>query len=133
MGVCNRPPQGCHLNKRLKRIIDNAEDLPALIPPNIRDIPSSLSEKYKIGGYEMFSYPNPAKSTLTISFKLPQKSFTTISIHDIFGNEMKSAGCKNYAAGWNKIELSVTGLKPGIYFYKLKSEKITIIERLVIQ
>ena len=113
--------------------IDNAEDLPALIPPNIRDIPSSLSEKYKIGGYEMFSYPNPAKSTLTISFKLPQKSFTMISIHDIFGNEMKSAGCKNYAAGWNKIELSVTGLKPGIYFYKLKSEKITIIERLVIQ
>ena len=46
---------------------------------------------------------------------------------------MKSAGCKNYAAGWNKIELSVTGLKPGIYLYKLKSEKITIIERLVIQ
>ena len=113
--------------------LDNAEDLPALIPPNIRNIPASLSEKYSADVYELYGYPNPARGTLTISFKLLQKSLATISIHDILGNEIRTAGNKYYNAGWNKEELNVSGLKPGIYLYKLKSEKITVIQRLVIQ
>ncbi len=113
--------------------IDNTEDLPALIPPNIRNIPASLSEKYNISGYELSGYPNPATGTLTISFKLPQRSLAAITIHDILGNEVKSAGNKYYASGWNKEELSVNGLKQGIYLYRLKSEKVIIVKRLVIQ
>lgn len=113
--------------------VDNTDDLPALIPPNIRNIPSSLSEKYSVSGYELYGYPNPAINTLTISFKLPQRSPAMISIHDMLGNELKSTVKKDYAAGWNKEELSVNGLKPGVYLYKLKSEKVTVIQRLVIQ
>jgi pectate lyase len=113
--------------------IDNPEDLPALIPLNIRSIPASLSEKYRINGYELFGYPNPAKSLLTITFKLPEKSSAIITVHDMLGYEIMALGNNLYDAGWNKVELGVTGLKPGIYLYKLKSEKVTIVKRLVIQ
>ncbi len=113
--------------------VDNTEDLPGLIPPNIRNIPASLSEKYNISFYELYGYPNPARSTLAISFKLPQRSLAAISIFDMLGNELKSTGKKDYEAGWNKEELIVNGLKPGIYLYRLKSEKVTLIQRLVIQ
>ena len=113
--------------------VDNTEDLPALIPPNIRDIPASLSEKYRLNDYELFSYPNPAKSILTISFKLPQKSFAAISIHDILGNEMKSTGNKNYDAGWNRVELNISDFKPGIYFYIIKTNHIAFIKKMIIQ
>jgi pectate lyase len=125
----------CHLDVPYSydSFIDNTEDLPALIPPNIRNIPASLSEKNSISGYELYSYPNPARGTLTISFKLPQNSFATISIHDILGNEIESVGNKYYAAGWNEVELNISDFKPGIYFYKIKTGHIAFIKKMIIQ
>ncbi len=113
--------------------IDNEEDLPALIPPNIRNIHASLNEKYSLSGYELSGYPNPAKGILIITFRLPEKSSAAISIHDIFGDEIKSMGNNYYNAGWNKVELSLTELKPGIYLYKLQTEKTAVIKKIVVQ
>jgi pectate lyase len=113
--------------------VDNAEDLPTLIPPNIRNIPVSLNEKYSLSGYELFSYPNPARGILTITFKLPEKLSATISLHDMLGYEIMALGDNLYDAGWNQVELDLNGLKPGVYLCKLSSEKVIIVKRLVIQ
>ena len=59
--------------------------------------------------------------------------FVTVSIYDIFGNEVRGLGNKVYNEGRNEIILDISGLDPGIYLYRLKTGEVILVRRLVVQ
>ncbi len=65
------------------------------------------------------NHPNPASNTTTIEYYLKQKASTTIEIYDCVGQKIKEHKETESQAGKNSIELNVTNLKTGVYFYKL--------------
>ncbi len=75
-------------------------------------------------------YPNPSKGNVTIYTEIQNDATNEIKMFDMVGNKVKQIELKG---GINKV--SVTNLKPGVYFYQysnngqiLKSDKIVVIE-----
>ena len=66
-------------------------------------------------------YPNPATSTLSIKTALTGKNLQ-LHINDVSGREILSQ------AVYNGKTVNVSGLKPGIYFYRLTSKNGTVIK-----
>ncbi len=70
-------------------------------------------------------YPNPASSSITI--KTDEMEEVPLSI-EIF----EDGGTRIYRQNWQGEVLDVSGLKPGIYFFKLKTHKETYTQKLII-
>ena len=79
------------------------------------------------------NYPNPFNPVTKIDFVIPYDSRISLRIYDISGrevytlinNELRTAD--NYSVSFNAAKLS-----SGIYFYKLISDKITIVQKMIL-
>lgn len=78
------------------------------------------------------NYPNPFNPSTNIEFSVPQKSFVTLKVFDVLGNEITKLVSKELVAGNYKITFNVSGLASGIYFYKLTSQNIYKIKKMII-
>ena len=67
------------------------------------------------------NYPNPFNSSTTISFSIPVKSFTTITVYDILGKEEAVLVEEEKPAGNYEVEFDASALASGVYFYRLQS------------
>jgi hypothetical protein len=66
--------------------------------------------------------PNPAKDFANIIYTVSEPSVISIKIYDIAGREvLKVVDSENQSIGRYKAEADLKNLKPGIYFYELKS------------
>ena len=77
-------------------------------------------------------YPNPANTSVTISFNSPKTENISISIIDILGREINSTPFQNLQAGNITIKLNVSELKNGIYFVRINNSK-GFVKKLVIE
>lgn len=93
----------------------------ALDDINIEDMVTSLGNKTKPANFNMF--PNPAKNQ--VQLRLPEIPTESILIHDLNGRLVKqvSASSKN-------ITISISDLKPGIYFLSL--DKSNLRKKLIV-
>lgn len=78
------------------------------------------------------NYPNPFNPATMISFSIPEKSFVSLKIYDLLGNEItelisdvKEAG--NYSASFDASHLS-----SGIYFYTLKANGYSLTKKMLL-
>lgn len=67
------------------------------------------------------NYPNPFNPLTTIEYSITQKSFVTLKIFDVLGNELATLISGKKIAGHYSVQFSSKGLPSGIYFYQLKS------------
>ena len=65
------------------------------------------------------NYPNPFNPSTKISYALPSKSFVTLKVYDVIGNEVASLVNQEQAEGEHNISFDASSLSSGIYFYKL--------------
>ncbi|MEO5571417.1 MAG: T9SS type A sorting domain-containing protein [Bacteroidia bacterium] len=81
-------------------------------------------------GNELQIFPNPSsgKIQLKLTGSIPEKF--DLSINDISGRELFSQKIDNYMSN---IQIDLPGLKKGMYFLKLISEKTTLSSRLIIE
>jgi hypothetical protein len=79
-------------------------------------------------------YPNPAlaNGTALISFSVKNTSNVNVAIYNIAGVQVKSVVNKNFAAGEHAEEISLSGLKAGIYFVNMTVNGSTITKKLTI-
>ena len=70
------------------------------------------------------NYPNPFNPTTRISFSLPTDSKVTLSLFDILGREIKTLLNKDLQAGYYNIDFNASGYPSGVYFYRLRAERI---------
>ena len=85
------------------------------------------------------NYPNPFNPETTLYYYLPEQSFVSISIYDMFGREIKNLIKKTQEMGqcsikWNATNNDGKFVSGGVYFYKiqagayLKTGKMTLLK-----
>ena len=67
------------------------------------------------------NYPNPFNPATTISYQLPKRSYVTLKVYNILGNELDVLVNKEQPAGSYDIPFIADkyGLGSGVYFYKI--------------
>jgi len=65
------------------------------------------------------NYPNPFNPTTTISYQIPVKSFVTIKVYDVLGNEINTLVAEEKQSGEYQLEFNGTELTSGVYLYVL--------------
>ena len=63
------------------------------------------------------NYPNPFNPGTKISYKISEKSFVSLKIYDILGNEIMILVNEEKPAGFYEKEFNAAELSSGIYFY----------------
>jgi hypothetical protein len=70
------------------------------------------------------NFPNPFNPTTTISFNLDKSESVNMSIFDLNGTEVYGViNNQFYSAGQHSINIDVSELPSGLYFYQLQSGK----------
>lgn len=88
---------------------------------------------YLLSGYRLEqNYPNPFNPETIISYQLPSKSFVTIKIYDVLGNEIVSLVNQEKPAGKYQAEWNAKNNPSGVYFCQLKSKGITITKKMIL-
>jgi len=64
-------------------------------------------------------YPNPFNNSTNLHFKLNDYSFVRATLYDINGREIKNPVSNYLNPGVQNIQISLEGLKTGLYFLKL--------------
>jgi hypothetical protein len=96
--------------------------------------PTSVgSEKNIANGYNLLqNYPNPFNPSTTIRYEIPERSFVTLKVFDILGNEISVLVDEMKEAGSYEIKFDGRALSSGIYFYTLTSGNFTSTKKLIL-
>jgi hypothetical protein len=78
------------------------------------------------------NYPNPFNPTTTISYKLPEKSFTTLKIYDALSNEVVSLVNEQKEAGSYSVTFNGSNLASGVYFSRLTAGSYTSLIKMIL-
>lgn len=78
----------------------------------------------------MGNFPNPVRDKSFFKFRLNESQQVAIHLFDLLGNQKRTIGRKLYKPGTHTVEMELSGLKPGIYFYKVHVQDQTITKRL---
>lgn len=65
------------------------------------------------------NYPNPFNPSTTIGYELPEKSFITIKVYDVLGNDVETLVEKIESAGVHEVQFDASKLSSGIYYYRM--------------
>jgi xylan 1,4-beta-xylosidase len=67
------------------------------------------------------NYPNPFCLSTTIKFGIPEKSFVSLKVYNLLGQEVAVIAEKEYSSGVHSVIFDASNLASGIYFYTLKA------------
>jgi aminopeptidase N len=79
------------------------------------------------------NYPNPFNPKTTIKVSLPQASVIKISLYNLIGELVKVITEGAFSDGDYSFEVDGKNLTSGIYIYELKTEKITLRNKMMLQ
>ncbi len=78
------------------------------------------------------NYPNPFNPATTIQFEIPAKSFVTLKIFNVQGQEVETLVNEKRDAGSYQEIFSSTTLPTGMYFYRLQSGNFVETKKFII-
>ena len=82
------------------------------------------------------NYPNPFNPSTTIRYEIPERSFVTIKIYDVLGNEIATLVNEEKSAGSYEVifntEASIKNPASGIYFYQLSAGNYTETKKMIL-
>ncbi len=68
------------------------------------------------------NFPNPFNPSTLIRFTVPNKSFVSLKVYNLLGEEISELAGKEFSPGWHSVTFDATHLASGIYFYTLKAK-----------
>ena len=89
---------------------------------------SAVSEK----AYLLYNYPNPFNSGTNIIYLIPERSFVTLKIFDILGNEIEILVDEEKTAGTYETTWYADKLTSGVYLYKLQIGNLIEIRKMIL-
>ncbi|MBN1302569.1 MAG: family 43 glycosylhydrolase [Melioribacteraceae bacterium] len=99
-------------------------------------IPTSVKTEDRtsiIGKYNLEqNYPNPFNPVTTISYTIPEKSYHSLKVFNVTGEEIKTLFVGFRDAGSYTETFDAEELSSGVYFYQLKTEGIVYTKKLVL-
>lgn len=78
------------------------------------------------------NFPNPCTHSTSIKFYLPNNTPITLDIYDINGSLVGNIVQQNLSPGEYQIDINTSKLKPGIYFYTLKTPNSTKTKKMIV-
>jgi hypothetical protein len=81
---------------------------------------------------EFKNFPNPFKSSTTISYELPGDGFVSLKIYDAIGNEITSLVNSKQTLGSHTIDFNAKDLSSGVYSYRLRFNDQVISNRMIL-
>lgn len=78
------------------------------------------------------NYPNPFNPSTRIEFALPKGEFVEIRLYDILGKEVAILANGNYNAGNHTLDLNLSYLSSGSYFYRINAGQFTDTKKLML-
>ncbi len=79
------------------------------------------------------NYPNPATQSTSISFVLPVAARVDLSLFDMYGRPVRSLAGETFSPGIHTLHISLEGLQPGFYFYRMQSGEFSQTRKMMIQ
>ncbi|MGQ9642978.1 MAG: T9SS type A sorting domain-containing protein, partial [Ignavibacterium sp.] len=77
------------------------------------------------------NYPNPFNPNTTIKFDLPKSANVNLSIYDILGRKVKTILNGRKEAGTYQINVDLSELSSGIYFYQLQTDEFVSTRKML--
>jgi len=80
------------------------------------------------------NYPNPFNPSSKITYSIPERTFVTLTVYDLLGNEIIKLVDKEQEQGKYSVTLNASRLSSGTYFYQLRAgqfiqtKKMTLIK-----
>jgi subtilisin-like proprotein convertase family protein len=78
------------------------------------------------------NFPNPCVNSTTIEFSLENNEYIEIDLYDLQGRTVKTIAKGKYAEGNHTIKVNLNNIKPGQYFYRLKSDSMSETRKMII-
>jgi ligand-binding sensor domain-containing protein len=78
------------------------------------------------------NYPNPFNPSTTIRYNIPRRSYVTLTVFNILGQQVTDLVSAQQDPGFHEIRFDASGLASGIYFYRLTAEGYTSTRKLVV-
>jgi hypothetical protein len=78
------------------------------------------------------AYPNPFNPVTTIQFSIPELSEVKMSVYDIQGRMVETLLDENLSTGDHSFQWYAEGFPSGVYFLKLKSDRVSLTEKLIL-
>ena len=78
------------------------------------------------------NYPNPFNPSTAIQFEIPERSFITIKVYDVLGNEITTLVKEEKPAGKYNFNFDGTSFSSGIYFYQLKTGSFVETKKMIL-
>ncbi len=93
-----------------------------------------INQKLSVTGeYELQqNYPNPFNEETIINFSIKENQFVRLTIFDILGREIYNVINKELQAGEYRVSFNGKGLKSGVYFYRIQTEKFSSTRRMIL-
>ncbi|MEZ4959369.1 MAG: alpha/beta hydrolase-fold protein [Saprospiraceae bacterium] len=92
---------------------------------NDLDRPSSSIELFQ-------NFPNPVSSVTNIAFEIPERGVINIDIFDAFGKRIKRLLSEEFPAGKHEIQMEVTDIPDGVYYYQLENDAHIQTKKLIV-
>ncbi len=115
----------------LKNVLNQSYSIPTDVddPPANGELPTAYSLSQ--------NYPNPFNPSTTIEYSLPTKSYVTISIYNILGQEVKtlvntSMSVGDHVTHWNGTDQAGERVASGIYFYRIKADDFVSSKKMLL-
>jgi glucuronoarabinoxylan endo-1,4-beta-xylanase len=78
------------------------------------------------------NYPNPFNPTTQINFEIPEKSFVSLKVYNLLGEEIAELAGRENNAGMHSVIFDASTLSNGIYFYTLKTRDFIKTRKMMI-
>ena len=76
--------------------------------------------------------PNPASDLTSITFSVLETGNTRIVLSDYLGNEIKTLIDGNLTQGVHSIDIDISGIAPGVYYYSMHTPSNIIFKTMLI-
>lgn len=98
------------------------------VPRVSETIPGNVSTPFRLKQNE----PNPFSRSTVIEFSLSRPSYVTLKVFNLLGQEIATLVAGQLPAGTYSTPWNGSGLKSGVYFYRLESDGFSAIKKLTL-
>ena len=78
------------------------------------------------------NYPNPFSSSTVINFEIPVKSFVSLKVCNLLGEEIVEMAGKEYPPGLHSVTFDESLIARGIYYYTLKAKDFIQTKKMIL-
>ena len=78
------------------------------------------------------NYPNPFSGNTNIDFEIAEKSFVSLKVVNVSGEELIELAGKEFLPGSYTVTFDASGFTKGIYFYSIKANGFSQTRKLII-